>query len=77
MIWDCASLKPEFLKEAKVEKETIYQFRVFCSLDMMNALLAIGGSFTHPSVVFTHRITKFSRIVIARFFVFRNRKKNK
>jgi hypothetical protein len=76
MIWDYASLKPEFLKETKIEKETIYQFRVFCSLDMVNALLATRLSFTNPSVAFIHLFTKLPMIVIARFFVFRNRKKN-
>jgi uncharacterized membrane protein len=35
MIWDYASLKPEFPKETKIEKETIDLFRVFCNLDMV------------------------------------------
>ncbi|CAN5179011.1 TMEM175 family protein [soil metagenome] len=78
LIWDYASdttwlsdQKPnryEFLKENTTTDFMISQYRLFCNLDMINALVALVLSFLSPAVAFISLFTKLPLIVVARLF---------
>ncbi|UFH54048.1 TMEM175 family protein [Spirosoma sp. KNUC1025] len=75
-IWDYASdtnwfskespNRYEFLKQDTVSDLMISQYRLFCNLDMINALLAVVLSFLSPAVAFISLFTKLPLIIIAR-----------
>ncbi len=67
-IWDYASDNARFLKRNSIPDSMISQFRLFCNLDMLNALLAIGLSFVNPPLAFFSLFTKLPLIVMARMF---------
>lgn len=76
LIWDYASdtswfskqgvNRYEFLKKDTISDAMISQFRLFCNLDMINAIVAVGLSFLSPMVAFILLFTKLPLIVIAR-----------
>ena len=78
LIWDYASdmnwfskgtpNRNEFLKEDTITALMISQFRLFCNLDMINALLAVALSFLSPVVAFISLFTKLPLIILARMF---------
>jgi uncharacterized membrane protein len=76
-IWDYATDKPDFLKKEIIDDKTIYFLRLFCNLDMLNALLAIGMSFISPKWAFILLFTKLPLIVLANLFLRRKRKEFK
>ena len=66
-IWDYSSRKGFYNKELTSE-ETISRFRLFCNLDMLNALVAIGLSFVNPVLAFILLFTKLPMILIVGLF---------
>ncbi|MEI9934808.1 MAG: TMEM175 family protein [Ferruginibacter sp.] len=72
-IWDYASSKLEFLKSTTINESTVFQMRLYCNLDMINALLAIVVSFISPVVAFILLFTKLPMVIIARLFYKRRR----
>jgi uncharacterized membrane protein len=72
-IWDYVSLKPSFLKENTLSKSFIYQVRVYCNLDMINALLALIISFFAPALAFILLFTKLPMTILARIYFSRGK----
>ncbi|WP_461104916.1 TMEM175 family protein [Spirosoma koreense] len=82
LIWDYVSdnhwfssnriNRHDFLKEDSISESMISQYRLFCNLDMINALLAVGLSFLSPAFAFISLFTKLPLIVVARM-VYRTR----
>jgi len=78
MIWDYASDHKEFLKEGTLDAFTNRRFRVYCNLDMVNAVIAVIVSFFNPTLAFILLFTKLPMIIITRIFLAkRSRKKKK
>lgn len=73
-IWDYVSLKPSFLKENTLSKSFIYQVRVYCNLDMINALVAVGLSFFAPALAFIFLFTKLPMTILARIYFTRGKR---
>lgn len=74
-IWDYASgvnggkeSEHNFLKKDSITDFMISQYRLFCNLDMLNALLAIALSFFSPPIAFVSLFTKLPLIVLARMY---------
>jgi uncharacterized membrane protein len=67
-IWDYVSLKPSYLKAETIKKSDIFQFRLFCNLDMINAIMAVIVSFFSPVIAFILLITKLPIILIIGIF---------
>jgi len=67
-IWDYASEKADFIKTESIDTNTAWMFRLFCNLELINALLAIGISFLNPTVAFILLFTKLPIMLIARVF---------
>lgn len=70
-IWDYACQKPEFLKRENIHPLVIRITRIFCNLDMINALIAITLSFFWPGVAFIILFTKLPTMVLARIYFIR------
>lgn len=68
-IWDYASMKRGFLREDNFNKEMIRRFRLYCNLDMVNALLAaVIALLGYPMLAFILLFTKLPMIVIVGLF---------
>jgi uncharacterized membrane protein len=67
-IWDYVSLKPSYLKAETINKSIIFQLRLYCNLDMINAIMAVIVSFFSPVIAFILLITKFPIILIIGIF---------
>lgn len=67
-IWDHASFEYKYVRPEAINSATISRIRIFCNLDMVNAVLAIGISFISPSAAFIVLLTKFPMIVITGLF---------
>ncbi len=65
-IWDYTSMKPSFLKHDTIDKNAIWQMRLYVNLDMINAALAVGLSFFTPVFAFISLLTKLPMILIVR-----------
>jgi uncharacterized membrane protein len=68
MIWDYASFEWRHLKKDTINKETIWQFRLYCNLDMINAAVSMVVAFWWPGLAFILLFTKIPMMVLARFF---------
>lgn len=67
-IWDYASLKPEFMRQDKIDTLTVRILRIFCNLEMINAVIAITVSFFWPGIAFIVLFTKLPVILLARIY---------
>ena len=67
-IWDYASAKPDFIKQETINKEAVFHVRLFCNLEMINAILAIAISFFKPGLAFAILFTKLPMLILARLF---------
>lgn len=67
-IWDYVSLKPSYLKAETIKKSDIFQFRLYCNLDMINAVMAVIVSFFSPIIAFILLITKLPIFLIVGIF---------
>ena len=70
-IWDYACEKPEFLRQEKIHPLIIRITRIFCNLDMINALIAIAISFFWPGIAFIVLFTKLPTVLLARIYFIR------
>jgi len=68
MIWDYAVPKKDFLKREEMQPDTIRRFRIFCNLDMINALIALVVAFFRPGLAFILLFTKLPVFVILTVF---------
>jgi len=68
IIWDYVAIRPDYLKENTVDESIIYNMRLYCNLDMLNAIIAVFISFFSPVVAFIFLLTKLPLILIARIF---------
>lgn len=66
LIWDYVAVRPDFLKKDAINDFTIWQFRLFCNLGMINSGLAFLVAFWKPSLAFIILFTKFPAILGAR-----------
>lgn len=66
-IWDYSHRKG-FLNKIVVTEEISSRFRLFCNLDMLNALVAVGLSFVSPVIAFILLFTKLPMILIVGLF---------
>ncbi|MGK4568224.1 TMEM175 family protein [Flavobacterium sp. 3HN19-14] len=76
MIWDYASINKGFISLENIDEPTISRYRVYCNLDMINGLLAIGLSFFNPMLAFIFLFTKLPMIVLAKFYYKYKARKN-
>lgn len=74
-IWDYAAMRPDYLKEATLDEFTMTKIRVYCNLDMLNALVAIIFSFISPILAFILLLSKLPMSITARFYLGRRGKK--
>lgn len=70
-IWDYACQKPEFLRHEKIQPLIIRITRIFCNLDMINALIAIAIAFFWPGIAFIVLFTKLPTVLLARIYFVR------
>jgi uncharacterized membrane protein len=68
-IWDYVAVRPEFLKMDITDNSYNKQMRIYCNLDMLNALIALAISFLNPVIAFIFLFTKLPMILIARFYL--------
>lgn len=68
MIWDYVALRPDYMKTGSADKATIFQMRLFCNLDMINAMLAVAISLFNPTIAFIFLLTKLPMIIIVSIF---------
>lgn len=66
-IWDYSSRRG-FLNKEVLTDEIASRFRLFCNLDMLNALVAIAISFLNPALAFILLFTKLPTILLAGIF---------
>lgn len=66
-IWDYSRRK-RFHNKDLISEEAISRFRLFCNLDMLNALVAVGLSFVSPVIAFILLFTKLPMILIVGIF---------
>lgn len=66
-IWDYSS-KKGFQNKEVVTEEIASRLRLFCNLDMLNALIAIAISFIAPEIAFILLFTKLPLILIVGIF---------
>ncbi len=57
-IWDYAAAQPGFLKDETLDDLTRSRFRLYCNLDMLNAVIATFISFYSPLLAFILLLTK-------------------
>jgi uncharacterized membrane protein len=69
-IWDYATYKSAHVDEGAVDSLTGSHLRVYCNLDMINGLLAVGLSFMNPALAFILLFTKLPMFVIT-WFIYR------
>jgi uncharacterized membrane protein len=62
-IWDYSNRK-DFLNKEVISDEIASRFRLFCNLDMLNALISIALSFFSPVLAFILLFTKLPMILI-------------
>ena len=67
-VWDHASFKYQYVRKEVIDSSTISRIRIYCNLDMINAVLALGISFLSPAVAFVFLFTKFPIMVITGLF---------
>jgi len=67
-IWDYAAARPDFLKQENTNPLAVRILRVFCNLEMINALIAIAVSFIWPGIAFIVLFTKLPVILLARIY---------
>lgn len=68
-IWDYPSTKHGFLKQENFDKMTVRRFRMYCNLDMVNALLAaIISLLGYPMLAFILLFTKLPMFIIVGLF---------
>ena len=65
IIWDYASMQPDYIKAEETDEITASHFRVYCNLDMLNALIAVGLSFWNPLLAFIMLLTKLPMVLAA------------
>jgi uncharacterized membrane protein len=68
MIWDYAVLRKDFLKHDGLDDATVRRYRVFCNLDMINALIALVVAIFRPGLAFILLFTKLPVFVILTVF---------
>jgi len=68
VIWDYVSVRPDFLRAETLDDEINTRLRIYCNLDMLNALVAIVISFFSPLLAFIFLLTKLPMILLARIF---------
>ncbi|WP_300663941.1 TMEM175 family protein [Fluviicola sp.] len=66
-IWDY-SCSSNLINTKAVSEETASRLRLFCNLDMLNALVAIGLSFVNPVLAFILLFTKLPTFLIVGLF---------
>ncbi|WP_343748648.1 TMEM175 family protein [Fluviicola sp.] len=66
-IWDY-SYSRHLLNQETVSEEMASRLRLFCNLDMLNALVAVGLSFVNPTLAFILLFTKLPTFVIVGLF---------
>jgi uncharacterized membrane protein len=64
MIWDYASVRPDFLKDADLE--TIIFYRRACNVAMINALIALGIAFFWPLAAFIILLSRLPMILLTK-----------
>lgn len=65
LIWDHVAVRPAFLNE-KINKPTIYDFRLACNVAMFNAVIAIVISFFSPLIAFLILFTRLPMMIVAK-----------
>ena len=68
-IWDYVAIRPDYQKENSLDKNNVLRFRLYCNLDMINALVATLVSFFYPVLAFILLFTKLLMIVIAGIYL--------
>ena len=68
MIWDYAAMNKGFISPEFIDEPTISRIRVYCNLDMINGVLALGLSFLSPLLAFLFLFTKLPMIILAKFY---------
>ena len=76
-IWDYASAKPEFMKAESMDKINASHVRLYCNLEMVNALLALILCFFRPRLAFILLFTKLPMLLLAGIFLRREKRKLK
>lgn len=69
IIWDYAADHPDFLKEKALDAFTNTRMRVYCNLDMVNAVIAVIISFFNPTLAFILLFTKLPVIIMAWIYI--------
>jgi uncharacterized membrane protein len=72
LIWDYASDEPNLLKTETESKQLDFRMRLYCNLDMINAIIAIIVSFFSPILAFVLLFIKLPMIIIVSIF-YRNK----
>lgn len=74
MIWDYVAMMPGYIKEENPDEILMGRIRLYCNLDMLNALVAIGISFLNPLVAFILLFTKIPMFIMTGIYL-RGRKR--
>lgn len=76
-IWDYASAKPDFIKQDSIDKTGASHLRLFCNLEMINAIVALILCFFRPRLAFILLFTKLPTLLLAGIFLRREKRKLK
>jgi len=77
MIWDYASDHRDFIKPNSITAFQNTRFRIYCNIDMINALVAVAVSFITPTLAFILLFTKLPMIIITGIFLGRRNRRRK
>ena len=72
-IWDYAVVRPALLKPQALSRLMSYQLRVYCNLEMLNAVVAVGVAFFSPALAFVLLFLKIPTAVAVWLFYGRRR----
>jgi uncharacterized membrane protein len=73
-IWDYAANQPTYVQDETSNKAFTNRARLYCNLDMLNAMVAVIFSFISPAIAFTLLFTKLPLIIMARIYLSRRNK---
>ena len=72
-IWDYASARPALLKPQALSRTMAYFLRVYCNLEMLNAVVAVVVAFFSPVLAFVLLFLKIPTMLIVWLFYGRRR----
>ncbi|HSZ84882.1 MAG TPA: TMEM175 family protein [Puia sp.] len=76
-IWDYASARPDFIKPESTNKINASHIRLYCNLEMVNAIVALILCFFRPRLAFILLFTKLPMLLLAGIFLRREKRKLK